>query len=221
VGNGCRNSQGLISLAANLVLDVFLVQAQNFWSQLDVTRLVNTVHITECSGNREIRADFAQRVVDLMNIAALRVKRSVVDISVINAVFFTASDTDFHLKPNTNLIHPLKVLAADGNILFFGLFRKVEHMRGEEGLLVLLVVRLIGFEHTVEPLQELLGAVVRVEDDRHSIRGSDGTDIVRGGDGTGNGRLLVLVIETLAAEEGTTALGDLDDYRRLDVAGCL
>jgi hypothetical protein len=63
--------------------------------------------------------------------------------------------------------------------------------------------------------------VIRVEDDRDAVRGGDGTDIVRGGDRTGNGGLLILVVETLSAEEGTTALGDLDDYWRLDVAGSL
>ena len=35
----------------------------------------------------------------------------------------------------------------------------------EEGLSVLLVVSLIGIEHTVHPWQELLGTVVSVEND--------------------------------------------------------
>jgi hypothetical protein len=35
----------------------------------------------------------------------------------------------------------------------------------EKGLSVLLVVSLIGIEHTVHPWQELLGAVVSVEND--------------------------------------------------------
>lgn len=40
----------------------------------------------------------------------------------------------------------------------------IRHSR-EEGLSVLLEVSLVGLEHTIEPRKELLGTVVRVEDD--------------------------------------------------------
>lgn len=221
MGVGWINLQGFFSLAADLLFDVALVQAQDPWLQLDITRLVHTVHIPECGSNREIRADLAQRIVDLINIATLGVKGSIVDTSVVNTVFFTASYTDFHLEPDTNLAHPLEVLDAGANVFFVGFFGKVEHMRGEERLSMLPVVCFIGFEHTVKPLQELLGAVIRVEDDRNAVRGGDGTDKVRGGDRAGNRSLLILVVETLTAEEGATALRDLYDYWRLDVAGSL
>ncbi len=44
-------------------------------------------------------------------------------------------------------------------------------------------------------------------------------DVVGGGDGTGDGGLLLVIWEALACEEGSAALGDLDDDGGLDVAG--
>ena len=91
----------------------------------------------------------------------------------------------------------------------------------EEGLALLLVVGLVGVEHAVEPGEELLGAVVRVENDGDAVRRRDGADVVGRSDGAGDGRLLVAVLDALAGEEGGTALRDLDDDGRLGVTGAL
>ena len=58
-------------------------------------------------------------------------------------------------------------------------------------------VLLVGVHHPVEPGQEFLGAVVRVQDDGDSVRRSDGADEVRAGDGAGDGGELVLVGHSL------------------------
>lgn len=103
---------------------------------------------------------------------------------------------------------------------------------------MLLEVGLVGLEHAVEPREELGGAVVRVEDDGadssvatpmavvhafevnlHAIVGGDGSDVVGGSGGTGDGGLLLVgVLQALAAEEGSTALRDLEDDGRVDVS---
>lgn len=51
--------------------------------------------------------------------------------------------------------------------------------------------------------------MVGVEDNGDSVEGSNGTDVVSGSNGTGNGSLLLLgaVGDTLASEEGSTTLG--------------
>jgi hypothetical protein len=74
---------------------------------------------------------------------------------------------------------------------------------GEEGLAVLLEVGLIGIEHAVEPWEELLGAVVGVEDDGDAVGGSDRADVVGTSDGTGDGSGLVAVGNTLKKEGKT------------------
>lgn len=55
----------------------------------------------------------------------------------------------------------------------------------------------------------------------HAVGGGDGADVVRGGNGTGDRALLLVVLEALATEEGGTSLRDLEDDGRLDVAGSL
>ena len=79
-----------------------------------------------------------------------------------------------------DLGHSGKVLDTVGNVLLFGLFRQVEHVRAagcqpdaldvvhhlrEQWLSVLFEVSLVGLEHTVKPWEELLGTVIRVEND--------------------------------------------------------
>jgi hypothetical protein len=68
---------------------------------------------------------------------------------------------------------------------------------GEEGLAVLLEVALILIEEAVEPGEELLGAVVGVEDDRDAVGGGNAADEVSSGDTTGNGSGLAVVADTL------------------------
>ena len=55
---------GLVLLGANLLLDVGLVTREQFGVQTDVTGLVDTVDVTETSGNGEVRADGGEGLVD-------------------------------------------------------------------------------------------------------------------------------------------------------------
>lgn len=74
---------------------------------------------------------------------------------------------------------------------------------------MLLEEGLIGIHHAVEPWEELLGAVVGVEDNGDAVGGGDGADVVSGSNGTGDRSLLVLVVDTLTGEVGSTTLRDL------------
>jgi hypothetical protein len=58
---------------------------------------------------------------------------------------------------------------------------------------VLLEVGLVGVEHAIEPRQELLGAVVGVEDDGNAIDGGERADVVSSGNGASNGGSLAVV----------------------------
>ncbi len=58
------------------------------------------------------------------------------------------------------------------------LLRKVNHVRAEKRLSVLLEVLLISLQHAIEPGEQLLGTVVGVENNRDAIRSSDLTDIL-------------------------------------------
>lgn len=58
-------------------------------------------------------------------------------------------------------------------------------------------VGLICIHHAVQPWQQLLRAVVGVEDDWDAVGGGDAADVVGGGHGAGNGGLLLVVLDTL------------------------
>jgi hypothetical protein len=95
-------------------------------------------------------------------------------------------------------------------------------VRREEGLAELGEVGLVGLEHAVEPGEELLGAVVGVEDNGDVVGGGDGADEVSSRDRASNRASLVLAVgEALAAEEVGTTLRDLEDDGRVVVAGGL
>lgn len=70
-------------------------------------------------------------------------------------------------------------------------------MGREEGFAVDLEVALILVEHAIQPGQQLLCAVVGVQNDRNTVGGSNAADVVSSCDGTGNGSLLIAVGNTL------------------------
>lgn len=51
--------------------------------------------------------------------------------------------------------------------------------------------------------------MVGVKNNGDTVGGGNGTDVVSGSNGTGDGSLLVLVVDTLAGEVGSTTLGNL------------
>jgi hypothetical protein len=65
---------GLVLLGSNGILNILLVFAKQLWVQLDITRLVNTMDISETSSDREVRRDGRQSLVDLKNVFGLGVK---------------------------------------------------------------------------------------------------------------------------------------------------
>lgn len=86
---------GLVLVGADLLLDVGLVLAQKLGVQTDVAGLVDTVHITETSGNGEVGADGGESVVDGQDVLGLSVQGVVVNVLVVDTVLLTTSDTDF------------------------------------------------------------------------------------------------------------------------------
>lgn len=86
---------GLVRLGAEFLLDVQLVLLEQLGVELNVAGLVDTVDITETSGNREVGADGGEGVVDGEDVLGLSVERVVVNGLVVDTVFLTTSDTDF------------------------------------------------------------------------------------------------------------------------------
>jgi len=212
---------GLVRLELKLLLDKLLVLAEKLGVKLDVAGSVHTVDVTEGSGNGEQVGDLGEGVVNVQNILGLGVEGSVIDLRVVNTILLASGNTDLHLEMAVDLGHALKVLDADLNVLLLAVLREIEHVGGEEGLAMLLKVLLVGSEHAIKPGKELLGAVVRVNDDGDTVRLGDSTDVVGTSDGTEDGSGLTLVGDSLSGVEGSTTVGELDDDGGLCVTGSL
>ena len=214
-------SDGLVVLEALLLLNVLLVLLEELGAELDVARLVDTVDVTEASGDGEVGGDGVKGLVDLVDVLGLSVEGVVVNGLVVNAVLLATGDTDLHLDPLLHGSDTLEVRSGGVDVVGDLLLGEINHVGGEEGLAVDLEVGLVGVDHAIEPGKELLGAVVGVKDDGDTVGRGDGTDVVGTGNGTGNGGLLVGVGDTLTGEVGSTTVGHLEDDGRLGIAGSL
>lgn len=188
---------GLLLLGADGSLDVLLVLAEELGVQLDIAGLVDTVDIAEAGGNGEVWGDGRKGVVDVEDILGLGVERGVVDVLIVDTVLLATSDADFHLEPLLHGGSALEILSRGLDVPLNTLLRQINHVRAEERLAGGLEVSLIGNEHAIEPRQELLGAVVGVEDNGDAVGGSNGSDVVGTGNGAGDGSLLALVVHAL------------------------
>ena len=97
-------------------------------------------------------------------------------------------------------------LGCGFNVPFFLLFREIDHVGREERFSVFLEILLVLIEHTIEPWQQFLGAMVCVQDDRNSVNGRKCSDIMCCGDGPGNRSTLIGVGDTLSSEVGGSSL---------------
>lgn len=133
--------------------------------EADVAGLVDAVDVAKGGGDAKVGADLAEGGVDVPDVLWLGVELVVVDAGVVDAVLLAAGDADLHLEPEAERGHALEVGDAGGDVLLLGLLGEVEHVGGEERLLVGLVVGLVCGEHALEPREEFVGAVVRVHHD--------------------------------------------------------
>mmetsp|Transcript_6736 Transcript_6736/g.16336 ORF Transcript_6736/g.16336 Transcript_6736/m.16336 type:complete len:410 (+) Transcript_6736:222-1451(+) len=215
---------GLVLLALELFFDVSLRVAEDLGAEDDIARLVNAVDVAEGGCDGELRVlDGGKGLVHLPDLVGLRVHGGVVDVLVVDAILLPTGDAKLHFQEAVDLGHALHVLDTCLNVLLEGLLREVKHVRGEEGLAVLLVVLLVGGEHAVEPGEELLGTVVGVEDDGHTVGLGHVADIVGAGDGAEDAGLetLLAVGERLASHELGATVGELDHDGGLVLGGSL
>lgn len=211
----------LLLLGVLLLLHVFLVLLEQLWPQLDVAWLVDTVDVAETSSDREVWRDWCESLVDLVDVLWLCVEGVVVHILIVDTVLLATSDTNLHLEELLHGCGTLEVGSSGLEVLLDRFLGQIDHVRGEEGHTVGLEELLVLVEHAVQPWEQLLGAVICVEDDWNAVGRSDGADVVCSGNGTSNGRFLVLVAHALAGKVGSSALGHLEDDGRLCIAGCL
>ena len=202
---------GLVLIAAELLLDVSLGVVKDLGLEVDVAGGVDAVDVAEGGSAGEGTAlNLGELLVGVPDLLWLGVKTAGVDVGVVNTVLLATSDAELELKKDANLGELLEVLLADGNVLLEGLLGEVKHVGGEEGLSGLLEVLLGGGKEAVDPGKPGLLAMVGVEDDGDAVEGGDLTDVLGGGDGTGDGGKVVGVVEGLTGDELSATLGEGD-----------
>ena len=187
----------LVLLGADGGLDVGLVLAEKRWLELDVSWLVDTVDVSETGGDREVWGDWGEGLVDVEDVLWLGVEGVVVDVLVVDTILLTSGDTDLHLEPLLHWGSALEVLSGGLDVVVNLLLGEIDHVGREEWLAVGLEVSLIGIKETIQPWEELLGAVIGVEDDWDAVCWSNGADVLSTSNTSSNGSLLLIVGNTL------------------------
>ena len=85
----------LVLLGSYGIFDEFLVLAEELGVELDISWLVDTMNVTETSGDREVWGDWLESLVDGKNILRLCIKGVVVNILVVDTILLPTSNADF------------------------------------------------------------------------------------------------------------------------------
>lgn len=200
---------GLVSLVLKLLGDVLLRVVKDYRLQVNVSRGVDTVNISERSSTSEGGiGDLGKLLVSIPNLFRLGVKTGRVDIGVVNTVLFSTSDTELEFEKDVNLGEFLHVFLADCDVLFEGLFGKIKHMGREEWCTGFLVVLLVGSKNSVHPGQPGFLTVVGVKDDRDSVKSSNFMNVLGGSNDSGEAGRVISVVCGLSGNELTSSLGE-------------
>jgi len=202
----------LLGSALEFLREVFLGVVEDDRLEVNISRSVNSVDISERGGAGEGGVlDLGKLFVGVPDFLRLSVKTVGVDISVVNTIFLSSGDTEFELEKDVKLGELLHVFLADANVLFEGFLGKIKHVGGEKRESLFLVEFLVGLDQTVHPRQPSLLAVISVEDDRNSVEGGNFVDVLGGGNASGNGGLVISVVGALSGDELTSSLGESDN----------
>ena len=113
------------------------------------------------------------------------------------SVWESGREITHHLEPLLHWGSALQVSGGGLDVVINLLLGKIDHVGREKRLALLLEVGLISVEKTIQPRQELLGAVIGVQDDWDTVCWGNGADVVGTSNATGDGGLLLAIGNTL------------------------
>ena len=202
---------GLIITVIELLRDVFLGVVQDDRLEVNISRGINSVDVSErgCTSEHGV-LNLVQLLVRVPNLLGLGVKTSRINIGVINTVFLSPGDTKLEFKKNVHLSELLHVLLADANVFLQRLLRQVKHVGREEGLSVLIKVLLVGGNKTIHPRQPSLLTVISVQNNGDSVKLSNLTNVEGTSNTSSDGGGIVGVVGGLSGNELSATLGEGD-----------
>mmetsp|Transcript_130347 Transcript_130347/g.316665 ORF Transcript_130347/g.316665 Transcript_130347/m.316665 type:complete len:306 (-) Transcript_130347:343-1260(-) len=169
--------EGLLN--AELATEVLLKRVEEVRLELHVARLVHAVDVSEGCSNCELVRDRRQRVPHQFRVLWRGIELVTRDTRVVHAILYAASNANLHLQDQVHGRHFLKIFGTNCHVLLVGLLGEVEHVRAEERLAMGLEVFCVSLKHAIKPREELLRAVVRVDDHWDAIGRGDVTHVVR------------------------------------------
>mmetsp|Transcript_7252 Transcript_7252/g.17684 ORF Transcript_7252/g.17684 Transcript_7252/m.17684 type:complete len:260 (+) Transcript_7252:546-1325(+) len=188
---------------------VSLMMSKPFRRKLDVTWFVNTMNISKGSGDRKHWSDLREGFVDRPDLLRCGIKFFRVDILIVHTIFYSSSDTDFHLQPDLHRCHALEVFNTSHNVFVVGFRGKIDHVRRKQRFSVHGEKLFVGLEHTVEPRKKFLGAVVGVKDNGNIVVLGYRANVHCEGHGTRNG--FVWVLHTIPCDVICISVGNLNN----------
>lgn len=118
----------LVILGLLLLGNVLLVLLEELGPELDISRLIDTVDVTETGSNGEVGGDGHEALVNVVDVLRLSVKGVVVNGLVVDTILLTTSNTNLHLEPLLHGGSALEVLGGGFDVLFDRLLRQVNHV---------------------------------------------------------------------------------------------
>ena len=201
----------LVAVRANLLLDVLLRVVKDDRLEVDISRSVNSVNISERGGAGEGTVlNLGELLVRVEDLLGLGVEAGGVDVSVVDTVLLSSGHTELELKKNSNLGEFLKVRLADADVLLEGLLGKVKHVRAEKRDTLLGEVLLGGRKESIDPRKPRLLAVVGVENNRDTVKLGNLVNVLGSSNGSGDGGLVSIVGEGLSGNELSSTLREGD-----------
>ncbi len=84
-----------------------------------------------------------------------------------------------------------------------------------------LEISLISIKHAIKPFQEFLGTMITMDHHWHSIMLGHEPCMLSSSNGSQNGCLLLVILDTFACQKGSSTIGKLNNHWWLNVTGCL
>jgi hypothetical protein len=110
-----------------------------------------------------------ERRVGFRHFLGLGVEARFLRAGIVHAVFLAAGHAEFDLERHAHLRHALEILRADFEVLVQRLLGEVEHVRAVERLAGLGELLLARGEQAVDPRQQLLRAMIGVQNNGHAV----------------------------------------------------
>jgi len=148
---------------------LYLMSSQELRAQNNISRFVDTMNIAKSCSYWKHWTDGAQSFEDIVNLnraifqndtklillngvnlLRLCIKSISLDICIVNTIFLSSCNANFHFQPDFHGCYSCEVLDTCSNVLLIKLFWQVQHVTWKERLIVLLWCYLFRYNSQIQ-----------------------------------------------------------------------